>query len=96
MAQLIQCLRGNGKVLSGGRTIENVRYVVNIYRTAGIQIEFLSGPPSREPASESIALEISPPVQAASGVLLTLHLDDGSRLNFWAAGGEYTAYGGLH
>lgn len=96
LAELLQSLKGEGKVLSGPRFIQNVQYVVRIYRIAGRQIDFLSGPPSREPDSESIELAISPPFQAAVNELLTLQMADGRELNFWSMSREYKAYGGLH
>jgi len=95
MSNLIETVRGEGTVFSGERLIAEVQYEVRVYQTYN-ETRLLSGQELRTPSFQEIELDLSKPVEADFNELLTLHLADGRKLNFWAFGGEYKATGGLY
>lgn len=96
MSNLIERVKGRGNVYSGDRCItEDVRYDVRVYQHYDEGL-LLSGQELGTPIIQNTELDLRKPVEAGFNELLTLHLDDGRKLNFWALGGEYKAAGGLY
>jgi hypothetical protein len=95
MSNLIERVQGQGKVFSGERLIAEVQYDVRVYQTYN-ETRLLSGQELRTPRPQETELDLSKPVEADFNELLTLHLVDGRKLNFWALGGEYKPTGGLY
>jgi hypothetical protein len=94
MSDLIERVQGQGRVFSGERLIAEVRYEVRVYQTY-TETLLLSGQKLRTASFQNTELDLSEPIQAGFDELLTLHLEDGRKLNFWALG-EYTPTGGLY
>jgi len=95
MSNLIETIKGKGSVFSGERLVAEVRYEVLIYQDYD-ERQLLSGQELRTPGLQNTELKLNEPVEANFNELLTLHLEDGRKLNFLAFGGEYKAIGGIY
>ncbi|HLM80459.1 MAG TPA: hypothetical protein VK302_07485 [Terriglobales bacterium] len=95
MSNLIETVKGKGTVFSGERLVAEVQYEVWVYQTYNETL-LLSGQELRTPSFQNTELKLNKPVEADFNELLTLHLADGRKLNFWALGGECKATGGLY
>jgi hypothetical protein len=95
LSNLIERVQDQGRVFSGERLIAEVRYDVRVYQTYNDTL-LLSGQELRTPSFQDIKLDLSRPIEAGFNELLTLHLADGRKLNFWALGGLYKTTGGLY
>jgi hypothetical protein len=78
-------MTGTGKVFKGSEFIADVQYNYHVVQHFD-EGHTLNGPPYRVPTGASIHLRISPPL-AVSGDLLTLHMSDGKKQNFYVESG---------
>ena len=95
MSDLVKKVSGQGKVFSGERFVANVQYRIRIWPRVET-VDLLTGPPMIEPPSEDTELDITEPIAAAVGELLTLHLEDGRKLDFWIVATKCEPFGGVH
>jgi hypothetical protein len=97
MSTLIEKLSGEGSISEKDEFIANVQYEVRIYRKVGME-HLLEGDVVRGQVDDDVVIRINPitSISALVGKRLTLHMNDGRKLDFWVASskGDCTAFGG--
>jgi hypothetical protein len=101
MSTLIESLSGVGKVFAeeDSEFVADVHYDVRTYRKVKTE-QLLDGGVVRGQVDDHVEIRISPTTSTSAlvGKRLTLHMEDGRKLDFWVASarGDCTAFGGPH
>jgi hypothetical protein len=92
---IIERVAGHGNVCLGERLIKAVRYTVTVHQNYG-ESQFISGEEIRYPTFQNTKLVVGERIEAGFDEVLTLHLADGRKLDFYAIRGEVAPRGGLY